>query len=172
MCLGFAGLGPGWLEAPGGPPGLPSHLGKVNKRGPACACVVDYSMYSHNHGQANLSRNQNSASKLQTHACSSSTSGDIETRAINDGGDGLRWLLFFRWSRAASCETVRYIGLGSSSRCTPAAHPPSGAVARRCNFKTVQHIPPKLTEVAGLRSASIGYHLHTRGMNCWGQASM
>lgn len=51
-------------------------------------------MYSHNHGQANLSRNQNSASKLQTHACSSSTSGDIETRAINDGGDGLRWLLF------------------------------------------------------------------------------
>ena len=38
-------------------------------------------------------------------------------------------LNLFRWSRAASCETVRYIGLGSSSRCTPAAHPPSGAVA-------------------------------------------
>ena len=61
---GICGLGhslAGWLAAWGGPPGLPSHLGKVNKRGPACACVVDYSMYSHNHGQANLSRNQNSA---------------------------------------------------------------------------------------------------------------
>ena len=61
---GICGLGhslAGWLAAWGGPPGLPSHLGKVNKRGPGCACVVDYSMYSHNHGQANLSRNQNSA---------------------------------------------------------------------------------------------------------------
>ena len=131
----ICGAGSRLAGAPGGPPGLPSHLGKVNKRGPACACVVDYSMYSHNHGQANLSRNQNSASKLQTHACSSSTGGHIETRGINDGGDGLRWLLFSDGAvlLLRVVKRFRYIGP------RPPAHPPrqvqwQGAISKQCIF--------------------------------------